>query len=87
MKRLKPGDLVYVETDDIEHADQGWQALAAIAATKPRTFRTVGWVVRVTKRTLTLTPMAGTEGRHADDAHCAYLLPRRAITKIKRLVT
>lgn len=87
MKRLRPGDLVYVETDDIEHHDQGWTALEAIAKSRPRTFRCVGWIVRVSKRTLVVTPMAGTEGRHADDAHCAYFLPRRAVTKIRRLVT
>lgn len=83
--KLRPGDLVYVETDDIEHHDMGWTSLKAIAKAKVRTFRCVGWVVRSSKRTLVIAPMAGTEGRHADDAHCAYLLPRRAITKLKKL--
>ena len=82
----KRGDLVYVETDDIEHHDQGWTEAAEIAAAKPRTFRAVGWVIKATKRTLIVAPMVGTKGRHEHDAHCAYILPRRAITKLRRLV-
>lgn len=82
--KVRAGDLVYVETDDIEHHNDGWTPVGDITATKPLTYRAVGWVLKATKRTLVLAPMmaGGPKDRRA---FCAYQLPRRAITKIKRL--
>lgn len=83
IKRPKLGQLVYVEMDDIEH-DSGWTGFAAIAKVRPRTFRTVGWVVRATKRTLTLS--ATVDSLKADaNGYCHYLIPMRSITRIDKL--
>jgi len=85
MKRPKLGTLVYVEMDDIEHGAGGWKSFADIAKERPRTFRTVGWVVRVTKRTLTLSATTDSLQSTAH-GYCHYLIPMRSITKIDKLV-
>lgn len=85
VKRPKLGHLVYVEMDDIEHGAGGWKSFAEISAKeRPRTFRTVGWVVRATKRTLTV---AATTDSLRSDAHgyCHYLIPMRSITRIDKI--
>jgi hypothetical protein len=88
VKKLKRGQLVEIQTDDIEHHDEGWTRLGDIAAVKPRAFKTVGWVVRATKRTVVIAPMMGP---HPDrpktfvSAYCGYRLPRRAILRIRKL--
>lgn len=80
MKRPKRGDLVYVELPDIEHENSGWQDMSVVSKAKVKEFHAVGWVLRATKKTLTITPMTGV-GR----TFCAYHLPRASIHRIVRL--
>jgi hypothetical protein len=84
VKRPRLGHLVYVEMDDIEHDGHGWKSFADIAKTRPRTFRTVGWVVRATKRTLTLS--ATTDSlKSTASGFCSYQIPMRSITRIDKV--
>ncbi len=76
----KRGDLVHVTTHDIQHGNEGWKSFEGVSAAQPLRFETVGWVIKVRKRTLTIAPLIG-----KDSAHCHYLLPRGGITSIRRL--
>jgi hypothetical protein len=70
--------------DDIEHGPGGWMAYADIAKQRPATFRAVGWVVRATKRTLTISSTASSNSSTAA-GFCHYLIPMRSITRIDKL--
>lgn len=87
MKRPKPGQLVYVELDDIEHDNNGWTNVSAIRGQRPRTYKAVGYVVKATKRTLTLASMSVSESRDPGGgaAFCNYMLPWPSVRKIVKL--
>jgi len=76
----KRGWMVYVEMDDIEHSPQGWTGANAIRAQRPEKFKAIGWVVRGTKRTLTIASVTSPGA-----AFCHYLIPMRSIRRIDRL--
>lgn len=84
VKRPKLGVMVYVEMDDIQHGQQGWSSFVDIAKRRPLTFRAMGWVVRTTKRTLTISPLIDSVESDAF-GYCSYMLPMRSITRIDLL--
>jgi hypothetical protein len=84
IKLPKPGQLVYVEMDDIQHRSRGWRDFAVIAKDKPDTFRSVGWVVAANRRTLILA--ATTDSLEADAAgFCSFQIPMPSVTRIDKL--
>jgi len=80
VRKLKRGELVYIETDDIEHHNHGWIGFKKLAKAKPKRFIGVGWVVKASKRTLVIAPLAGNGA-----AFCAYRLPRGSVRRIRKL--
>lgn len=80
----KIGHLVYVEMDDIQHHSRGWRDYAVMAKDRPDTFRSVGWVVAATRRTLTLS--ATTNSMKGDPAgFCSFQIPMPSVTLIAKL--
>jgi hypothetical protein len=72
--------MVYVEMDDIEHSHAGWNSAANIRGARPEKFKALGWVVRATKRTLTIANVTSPGA-----AYCHYLIPMKSIRRLDRL--
>ena len=87
MKRPKRGAIVYVELDDIEHSNDGWTSVSAVRSQRPRTYRAVGYVVKSTKRTLTLAPLAVSDRANPGGgaAFCNFMLPWPSVRKLVKL--
>lgn len=83
MKRLKRGELVFVETLDIESIAPGWTSIGKVARGKPGRYAFVGWVLRDKGKTLVLS---GATRPRTHSVHSAYRLPRGCITKIEKLL-
>lgn len=76
----KPGWMVYVEMDDMEHSHDGWDSATNIRAARPRTFKALGWVVRASKRSLVIANVTA-----PDAAFCHYVIPWGAVRRLDRV--
>lgn len=83
VKRPKLGHMIYVEMDDIEHKS-GWRPFADISKRRASTFHAVGWVVRASKRTLTISSVVDSFKPDAY-GYCDYMIPMRSVTRIAKL--
>jgi hypothetical protein len=82
VKRVKPGTVVWVVMDDIEHHDLGWQTLRWFRQRRHERYEAIGIVVQDTRRSLIL---ASVVNRRDGKAFCAYRIPRGSIRSLRVL--
>ncbi len=83
MSRPKRGTIVRVAWVDIEHLSaNGWQTYSAAIKNRTDRYRTVGYVVAVSRRFLLLAPQIDTTQRKGA---CFYRIPWGAIASWRRL--
>ena len=80
-EKFKRGDLVYVETIDIEHEGRGWEDVNVIAKRKAGRYYFVGWVISDKKKFLSLAAVASSRGT----AFCSVKLPKWAGMRTQKL--
>lgn len=78
MAKLKPGDLVWIVFDDVQHQHVGWRLSGSWP--KRGKFIAIGILLKQTRRS---TYLANVMDRGY--AFCSYTIPTSSIRKIKRL--
>ena len=81
MTKCKKGDLVAIQWRDAASYDR-WQDTSAGAALKPIECTTVGWVLKKTKRYITVEH---TRTADRESTACVMTIPFDWMTKIRRL--
>jgi hypothetical protein len=79
VSKLKPGNLVWIVFDDVQHQNVGW-ALSGSWPERGR-FIAVGYLLKQTKRSTYISNVMD-----GDYAFCSYTIPTSSIRKVKRLV-
>lgn len=76
---MKPGDLVYIVFDDVQHRYTGWSPVTDLP--KRGRYVAVGYLIKQTKRSTYVANVLD-----GDQAFCSYTIPTPCIRKIRRLV-
>jgi hypothetical protein len=81
MQKLKPGDLVAIQCDDIEHLSFGWESRESAINNKPNRYHFVGWLLKRNKRFIHITAAVSS----APSVNSSYRIPIGKHTSIVRI--
>jgi hypothetical protein len=88
IKKIKAGDLVFLEWEDSYGCSSKWETLAKNGKPEEMICRSVGWVTSKDKRFVVIVPHIAEIKRLGIQQGCGDMsIPLAAITRIRRILT
>lgn len=78
---MKPGTLVEVELDDMEHVSHGWQSFEFLSKQDRTAYRCAGYLISKSKHWTVIGSVTNSEAH----AFCAFRIPTGAVRSMRRL--
>ena len=78
---MKPGTLVEVEMDDMEHVSHGWQSFESITTQERTAYKAAGYLISRDKHWTVIGSVTNDEAH----AFCAFRIPTGALRSMRKL--